>query len=252
MSVLRRVFDAPGTARVLFAVGLLALAAASFAFLPIGRWALWLVEWVRAAGALGVCVFALVYIVAPALLFPASILTLGAGFVYGPVWGLLLVSPASVVAATVSFFLGRFVARDWVASKVVGDPRFAAIDAAVGENGLKIVALLRLSPVIPFNVSNYALGLTRVRAGDYVLGSWLGMFPGTVLYVYLGSLITSASQLATGERPDAGLWGRVLYWGGFAATLLVAVVVTRVAKRALASALHQGPGALTSGGEVRP
>ena len=109
----------------------------------------------------------------------------------------------------------------------------------MGTSGFKIVVLLRLSPVLPFSALNYALGLTRVSLRDYVLGSWIGMLPGTVLYVYLGSLVTSASELAGGGRPDAGPWGRVLYWGGLAATLIVTVVVTRVAKRALASALSR-------------
>lgn len=230
-------------ARILLAIGLLAAAATSFVLLPIGRWALGLVEWVHGAGAAGVGVFALVYVLATALLLPGSILTLGAGFAYGPVWGTLLVSPVSVVAASLSFLLGRFVARDWVSRRVARDHRFAAIDAAVGESGFKIVVLLRLSPVLPFNLLNYALGLTRVRLRDYVLGSWVGMLPGTVMYVYLGSLVTSASQLTRGERPDAGPWGRVLYWGGLAATLLVTIIITRVARRALVSALRRAPAA---------
>ncbi len=232
--------DPPGSAgarRGLLAIGLLAAVVASFVFLPIARWALSLVEWVQGAGAAGAGVFALVYVAATALLLPGSLLTLGAGFAYGPVWGTVLISPVSVLAATVSFLLARFVARDWVARKVAAEPRFAAIDAAVGESGFKIVALLRLSPVLPFSLMNYALGLTRVRLRDYVLGSWLGMLPGTVMYVYLGSLVTSATQLASGDRPDSGAWGRALYWGGLAATLLVTIVITRVARRALDTTL---------------
>lgn len=239
MSRTRGPSSASRRARILLAIGLLAAAATSFVLLPIGRWALGLVEWVHGAGAAGVGVFALVYVVATALLLPGSILTLGAGFAYGPVWGTLLVSPISVLAATVSFVLARFVARDWVSRKVARDPRFAAIDAAVGESGFKIVVLLRLSPVLPFNLMNYALGLTRVRLRDYILGSWVGMLPGTVMYVYLGSLVTSATELASGERPDAGPWGRALYWGGLAATLLVTIVITRVARRALGSVLKR-------------
>jgi len=243
MSTTRGPSSTSRAARILIAIGLLAAAATSFALLLIGRWALGLVEWVHGAGAAGVGVFALVYIVATALLLPGSILTLGAGFAYGPVWGSLLVSPISVLAATVSFVLARFVARDWVSRKVARDPRFAAIDAAVGESGLKIVVLLRLSPVLPFNLMNYALGLTRVRLRDYVLGSWVGMLPATVMYVYLGSIVTSASELASGERPDAGPWGRVLYWGGLAATLLVTIIIARVARRALGSALERASAA---------
>ncbi len=240
-----------GLARALLAIGVLAAAATGILLLPIGPWALRLVEWVQGAGLAGAGVFALAYVAASALLLPGSVLTLGAGFAYGPIWGTLLVSPVSVLAATVSFLLARFVARAWVSRKVARDPRFTAIDAAVGESGFRIVALLRLSPVLPFNLMNYALGLTRVRLRDYVLGSWLGMLPGTVMYVYLGSLITSATELASGARPDAGPWGRVLYFGGLAATLLVTILITRVARRALGSALKR-PSAETKAEEMHP
>lgn len=229
--------------RALLALGAAALAATSLLLLPIGPWALRLVQWVQGAGAAGAGVFALAYVVASALLLPGSVFTLGAGFAYGPVWGALLISPVSALAATVSFLLGRFVARAWVSRKIARDPRFAAIDAAVGESGFKIVALLRLSPVLPFNLLNYALGLTRVRLRDYVLGSWLGMLPGTVMYVYLGSLVTSATELVSGARPEVGPWGRALYFGGLAATLLVTILITRLAKRALGSALGRASAA---------
>lgn len=226
--------------RALKGVALVALAGAvvlAVAFFPVGDWALRVVAWVRGAGPVGVLVFALCYVVAATLLMPASALTLGAGFVYGPVVGTLVVSPVSVLAASVAFLLARSVARAWVSRRVERDGRFAAIDAAVADSGFKIVALLRLSPVLPFGVLNYALGLTRVRLRDYVLASWLAMFPATALYVYLGSLITSAAQLASGDRPDAGPWERALYFGGLGATLLVTVLLTRIARRALRAAL---------------
>ena len=105
----------------------------------------------------------------------------------------------SVAAATLAFVLGRTVARGWIARRIAGSPRFAAVDEAIGENGFRIVLLLRLSPLFPFNLLNYALGLTRLSLRDYVVASALGMLPGTILYVYLGSLVTSAS-----ESPPAG------------------------------------------------
>ncbi len=224
-------------------IGVLAAAAVglvlAIAFLPLNRWALSLVEWIRGAGATGVIVYAAAYVGATLLLLPGSLLTAGAGFAYGPLGGTLLASPVSVVAALAAFLLGRFVARDWVARRISKNPKFAAIDRAVGHSGLKIVLLLRLSPVLPFNLLNYGLGLTRVRVRDYVLGSFIGMLPGTFLYVYLGSLVTSASELASGKRPDAGPWGQALYWGGLAATLLATVLITRVARRALHDALRE-------------
>ncbi len=206
--------------------------------LPINRWALLLVEWIRGAGALGVLVYTLAYVLATLLLLPGSILTAGAGFAYGLVWGTLVVSPVSVLAATLAFVLGRTLARNWVSRRMEQHPRFAAINEAIGEGGFKIVSLLRLSPIFPFNVLNYALGLTRVRLRDYVIASWLGMLPGTFLYVYLGSLVTNASELLSGRRPSVGAWGQVLYWGGLVATALVTVLITRIARRALNRALQ--------------
>lgn len=222
-------------------------------FLPINEWALLLVEWIRGAGALGVGVYALTYVAATLLLLPGSILTAGAGFAYGPLWGTLLASPVSVLASTLAFVLGRSVARTWVSRRMEKHPRFAAIDEAIGESGFKIVFLLRLSPIFPFNLLNYALGVTRVRLRDYVIASLLGMLPGTFLYVYLGSLVTNASELLSGKRPAAGIWGQVLYWGGLAATVLVTVVITRIARKALDRALQRkDPSTPLRPSEARP
>lgn len=214
------------------AIALLGVAVEAAIALPLGAWAGQLVEGIRGAGILGLVVYAVAYVAAALLLLPGSLLTLGAGFAYGPLYGTLLVSPVSVAAASAAFLLGRTVARPWIQKRVEADPRFAAIDAAIGRNGFKIVSLLRLSPVFPFNLLNYALGLTRVGLRDFVLGSFVGMLPGTILYVYIGSLVTSVSALST--SPDAGgTLRQVLYWAGLGATVLVTVYVTRIARRAL-------------------
>lgn len=205
--------------------------------LPVDEWLLALVSWVRAAGPAGVAVYAAVYVSATLLLLPGSALTAGAGFAYGPLGGTVLVSPVSVLAATLAFILGRTVARGWVARRMAAAPRFAAVDAAIGESGFKIVLFLRLSPLFPFNLLNYGLGLTRVRLRDYVLASFLGMLPGTALYVYLGSLVTNASEVLSGRASGAGTAGQALYWVGLAATLAATVIVTRVARRALDRAI---------------
>lgn len=225
-----------GARYLLLAAGLGGLALAAY-FLPIGRGMLTLVEWVQGAGPAGMAVYGLVYVLATVFLLPGSILTLGAGFAYGPLWGTALVSPVSVLAATIAFVLGRTVARGWVERRIAGYPRFAAVDAAVAQGGFKIVLLLRLSPVFPFNLLNYALGLTRISLGRYVLASFLGMLPGTFLYVYLGSLVTSASELLTAGQGAKNPWAQALYWGGLVATLAVTVLVTRIARRALRAQL---------------
>lgn len=208
-------------------------------FLPVNAWLLAIVEWARGAGALGVLVFILLYVAAAVLFIPGSLLTLGAGFLYGPLLGFGVVSVASTLGATLAFLLGRTVARGWISDKLKGRPGFAAVDRAVERAGFKMVLLLRLSPIFPFIVLNYALGLTRVRAGHYVLGSWLGMMPGTLLYVYLGSLITSAAELTSGERPEAGALGHGVLALGLVATVAFVVVITRIARRALDQELQR-------------
>lgn len=218
----------------------LATAVAVVAALVAAGWAFDLQEglrralaWIDGLGLLGAAAFALLYVLACVLLIPGSVLTLGAGFLYGVVKGTVLISVASTLGATAAFLVGRYLARDWVAKKTAGNPRFAAIDEAVGREGWKIVGLTRLSPVFPFNLLNYAYGLTKVSLRHYFFASWIGMLPGTVLYVYLGSLAGSLAALGTGssERTPAQWAG---YAVGLLATVAVTVYVTRIARAALA------------------
>lgn len=204
----------------------------------MAEWLLQIVEWARESGAAGILGFSAVYILATLLMLPGFVLTLGAGFIYGPLWGTALVSPVSVVSASLAFLSGRFLARNWVSKRVSGSRRFAAIDEAIGSSGFTIVALLRLSPIVPFNLLNYSLGLTKIPFQNYVLASFLGMLPATFLYVYLGSLVTNASELLSGSRQEATVWQSVLYYGGLAATLLVTVVITRIARKALSQKIR--------------
>ena len=219
--------------------GLIALAGlVSVSFVvPADDWALALAAWIRGAGVLGAVLFVGVYVLGAVFLLPGSLLTLAAGFAYGPVLGTLVAWPAATLAATVAFLIGRFVARDWVRQRVAAHPRFSAIDRGIGTNGFKIVLLLRLSPIFPFNLLNYGLGLTGVPTHHYVAASLLGMLPGAALYTYLGSLVTSAAALAQGT-PNAGPARWLLYGVGFAATLAVTVVLTRIARRELGRSLE--------------
>ncbi|MCM1984397.1 TVP38/TMEM64 family protein [Lyngbya confervoides] len=188
--------------------------------------------WIDQQGALGIAAFMLLYVIATVAFLPGSLLTLGAGFLFGVAEGSVLVLVSATLGATAAFLVGRYLARDWVAQKIAGNQKFAAIDRAVGREGFKIVLLTRLSPVFPFNLLNYALGLTRVSLKDYVLAS-VGMLPGTVMYVYLGSLAGSLAQVGTQGQPDnLGIqWAlRIL---GFLATVAVTVYVTRIARKAL-------------------
>ena len=193
-------------------------------------------EWARHHQVEGVCALVLAYVLACVLLVPGSVMTLGAGFAFGLGLGFAAVFVGSNVGAALAFFLGRTLARGWIEKKVAGNARFRAIDQAVGRQGFKIVLLLRLSPVFPFTVLNYALGLTRVSFRDYCLGSLIGMIPGILMYVYLGSLITSVTELASG-RSEKTLAEKMLFYAGLAATVVVTLFITRIARRALATAI---------------
>jgi uncharacterized membrane protein YdjX (TVP38/TMEM64 family) len=221
--------------KILATVAVIGCLAVAIKTLPVDRYLLGLVEWIRGAGVVGTVAYVVVYALAAVLFIPGSILTLGAGFAYGVVKGTAVVWVAANIGATLAFLLGRTLAREWVAGKVGQNERFGAIDRAVGARGFKIVLLTRLSPVFPFNLLNYAYGLTRVSLGDYVRGSVIGMVPGTVMYVYLGSLITSITELASGQT-SGGTTQQVFYFGGLAITVVVTLYVTRVARRALAEA----------------
>lgn len=208
-----------------------ALAVALFV-LPITDWTTQLAGWARGTGALGVAIFALAYIASTVLGLPGSILTLAVGFAYGPVWGLAIASPASVAGATCAFLLGRTLLHDWAVRRVGQSARIRTIDAAVAREGFKLVLLLRLSPLFPFNVLNYALSLSRVSLPTYVAASFVGMLPGTAMYVYLGSLAPAAAEL-TAAGQGGGHARTALYAAGLVATIAVAIIGTRTARRAL-------------------
>jgi uncharacterized membrane protein YdjX (TVP38/TMEM64 family) len=198
-------------------------------------------EWVNGLGALGAIAFIALYLFATVAFFPGSILTLGAGVVFGLGLGSLYVFIGATLGATAAFLVGRYLARGWVSQKIAGNRKFRAIDEAVGREGFKIVLLTRLSPVFPFNLLNYAYGVTGVSLKDYVLAS-IGMIPGTIMYVYIGSLAGSIATLGTGAQPtNPGVqWAiRII---GFIATVAVTVYVTRVARKALAEAVPDSEG----------
>lgn len=186
-------------------------------------------DWVEQLGPTGPALFILLYIAACVLFIPGSALTLGAGAIFGVVRGSIIVSIASTLGATAAFLIGRYFARDWIARKIEKNEKFAAIDQAVGREGWKIVGLTRLSPAFPFSLLNYAYGLTKVSLRDYVLASWIGMMPGTIMYVYVGSLArlgVDAQQTSTAQT--------VLKIVGLLATVAVTVYVTKIARAALA------------------
>lgn len=182
-------------------------------------------KWIESLGTIGGIVFILIYIIATTLLISGAILTLGAGLIFGIIKGSILVSIGSTLGATASFLIGRYLLRNWVEKQIEKQPNFKAIDAAVAKEGWKIVGLTRLSPLFPFVFLNYAFGVTKVSLKDYVLASWIGMMPGTVMYVYIGYIGKSASQ---GNPLKLAL--NII---GLIATIAVTIYVTKIAKQAL-------------------
>ena len=186
-------------------------------------------------GGWGPLVFGLAYVVAGLLFVPGAALTLAAGALFGLLAGTITVSLASTTTAALAFLIARHGARRQVADLARRSPRFAAIDQAIGTGGWRIVALLRLSPAVPFSLGNYLYGITAVRFWPYVLASWAFMLPGTFLYVYIGHLgVTGVAAAA--DRSSAASFGRIaLLIVGLAATVSVTAYVTRLARRALAN-----------------
>jgi uncharacterized membrane protein YdjX (TVP38/TMEM64 family) len=223
--------------RAAFRAGLLAGAAIVICFaavvLPVREQIAALLAWVGRRGALSGVLLCLAWIPAAVLVIPGSVLTLGTGFLLGPGWGLLVVSIGSTLGATAAFLVGRKLGRDWVRGRIGGHQRLSGVDGAIEREGLKVVLLLRLSPLIPYNALNYALSLTGVGLRDYVIGSWLGMLPGTVLYVALGAGARSLAAAMTGGGERTGAW-IALGAAGLVATAAAVWVVARAARRALA------------------
>jgi len=190
--------------------------------------------WVNSLGIWGPVVFILGYAVATVAFVPGSLLTLTAGAIFGLGRGVLYVFVAAVLGSSAAFLVSRHLARAMIEQRVAGNTRFAAIDRAVSAQGRKIVFLLRLSPVFPFNLLNYALGLTNVQFVDYLIAS-VGMIPGTLLYVYYGKLAGDVATLASGAAVEKGAAYYVVLVLGLVATAVVTTLVTRVARRALQS-----------------
>lgn len=218
-------------------VALLLTVAVSAVFLPVMETLTGLFDWVDTNRSISWLVFIVFYVLATVLVLPGSLLTLAAGFLFGLGYGFVIVSFASTTGATCAFLVGRFLARDWVAAKLEGLPRFSALDKAVGEQGAVVVLLTRLSPLFPFSLSNYGFGLTQVKLGQYVMASWLGMIPGTLLYVYLGSIASNLTSIFAGDLADlpASNW---LFYLGLVATAVLTIAITRIATRALNSKLE--------------
>jgi uncharacterized membrane protein YdjX (TVP38/TMEM64 family) len=203
-------------------------------FLPVKEWLRSFNDWVSQMGTAGILIFIVVYAVAAVLLAPGAILTIGAGFAFGLWKGFLAVSAGATLGASLAFLVARFIARDKIEEMAQRNDKFRKIDSAIGQQGAKLIFLLRLSPVIPFNLSNYFYGLTGVKFWPYVVASWIGMMPGTFLFVYIGTAGKAAVAAAAGGEAVKHGWQ---YWMfvniGLVATIIVTIWVTKTARDAL-------------------
>ncbi|MDE2877953.1 TVP38/TMEM64 family protein [Candidatus Palauibacter soopunensis] len=209
----------------------------------LARLVTWLRETTAELGWLGPFFFGLFYALAVVLFVPGSALTIAGGVTFGLALGTLTVFVGANIGAALAFLIARYVLRDRVEKLLANRPALRAIDRAVETQGWRIVFLTRLSPVFPFSAQNYFYGLTGVTFTQYVAASLVGMFPGTLLYVYIGAAGAEVAEASGG----AANWGQTaLLVAGLVATAAVVVLVTRVARRELQKALAEvedSPGA---------
>lgn len=224
-------------ARTFLAGGLLLLAAGVTAAVLKGHELPALLAWAAAQRATAAVPFLLFYSLAAIILVPDSLLMIAAGAIFGLARGIVLVSLGSTLAAAVVFFLGRSLAREWIRRRAEHWPKFRALNRAIERHGFWVVFLTRLSPVIPFGFLNYSYSVTAVRARDYLLATWLGMLPSTLLYVYIGTAAVKLTELFSGRAPITPESGIVL-WVGLALTATVIVLLTLLARRELARELR--------------
>lgn len=200
-------------------------------YLPIAFWLNDLQNSIKELGAFAPIVYVLLYVATTLLLIPGSVLTIGAASIFSFWKALIVVLIGANSGALGAFLLTRTFLRERVARWAAGNPKFAALDQAIGRKGFKMVLLVRLSPVFPFTLLNYLLGLTTIRTSSYILANLIGMLPGTFLYVYIGATARDALSASSG---GVGIGQLVMRIVGLLATVAVVVLVTRSAKKALA------------------
>jgi uncharacterized membrane protein YdjX (TVP38/TMEM64 family) len=199
-------------------------------FLPIGEWIAQLVAWTRHEGVLGLAAFSLVFLVLTVTMLPTIEMYVAAGLVYGMGWGTVLTTALSLTGAMLAYAIARTSLRQWVEHRLDGNRRAAELDRGIGQHAFSLGVLLRLSPILPFGPTNYALGATRISPGMYALSAVVGTAPTNFVYAYAGSLLHKVTELRDGNPPGH----EVLLWGGLGATVALSVLIAWIAKRALA------------------
>jgi uncharacterized membrane protein YdjX (TVP38/TMEM64 family) len=215
--------------RGLAAIAVIGALVAAWWLLPVASWIEAFRVWVAEQGIWGHVIFAAVYAIATVALAPGALLTLAAGVAFG-LQGFPTVIIGATIGAALAFLIGRYFARAWVERQIETSRIFLAIDRAVAEDGWKIVGLMRLSPLVPFNLQNYFFGVTKVGFWPYLITTFFGIMPGALLYVWIGSL-GAAAGASSGD--EASFYKNVAYGVGLAATALVTIIVSRKARQKL-------------------
>jgi uncharacterized membrane protein YdjX (TVP38/TMEM64 family) len=206
-----------------------------YAFAPSPDPVVSAVAWLQSLGPTGWLVFALLYLCWTVAALPASWPQMIAGFIFGPVLGFVVAHTLSTLSSTATFLLARTRLRTLVAGHFTSDPRFHAIDGAIGSGGTQLVAMLRMSPLSPFNIVTYALSITQVSTRHFVAGTALGCLPPVLIFTYLGSTVGDLSRLLDGTAASESGWVQALV---LATTLVATALVTRFAQQALKRALR--------------
>ena len=199
---------------------------AAWHFLRVKDWIKSFNGWVEQRGVWGYIVFVLAYAVATVLFFPGSVMTIGAGLAFGLWKGFAVVSAGATLGAALAFLVARYFVRSRVEKSAQDNPKLAAMDEAIGKDGWKMVALLRLSPLLPFNLSNYLYGVTKIGFWPYLAASWVGMLPGTFLYVYLGA---AGKAGLGGDSQEHSPLVNVFFGGSLVATIGVTIDMSGIA-----------------------
>lgn len=209
----------------------------AYIFLPIRDWLDAASKELRDLGALGVVLYIAIYVVATLCAFPAALLSIGAGFAWGPIGGVAVAIPSATLAGATAFTLSRTIFRARFHRWMSGHPRFAAVEHAVESKGAWLVLWLRFSPVFPFPILNYLFGLTEVAFAKFVLATALGMMPITFMYTYAGSL---GRELGQADLSGGALGPEkfVVLGVGIAVTIAVTIWVGGTARRALREGDH--------------
>lgn len=230
--------------RALGAGAVLALVILSIRFLPFQEYGLALLETIQSWGPLAPVICVAVYVVWVLCLLPGSVMTVGAGVMFGT-WGIPVAVAGGMASSTAAFLIARYWGRARIREWTRRSQKIRVLDRALQESGWVVVLLSRLSPIVPYNVSNYFFGITSISFGAYFTATLAGMLPGTVLYAYAGSL---GHKIISGEE-EIGMVHYVFLAGGIAATAALGIYLQKKLKRAAAQ-LDEEEDLTSEGGQL--